>query len=72
MNNISVEDIEKMPSGRVLLRDGKKKLRVVKPAKLNKCEICFNGILNNTCKWESGGNVTILTLCPACALEEIK
>lgn len=65
------EEIRAMPSGRVLKRDGKHKLRVVRPAHLNTCDICHEGVEGNMCKWEKGGNITLLSLCPDCAIDEL-
>lgn len=73
---ITAEQIEQLPSGRVLKRwktpKGKwEKMRVVKPVKYQSCDECHEGITNNAVKTESGGSLTIHTQCPACAAEEL-
>lgn len=69
---LSMEQLKGMHSGRVILRQGKKRLRIVKPSTLKTCEICQSENNSMMAKWESGGNVTILSLCFSCALEEIQ
>lgn len=70
------EDIENMPSGRVLLRwqtpkGSHQKMRVVRPVTYQSCDICNEGIAGNAVKTEMGGNKTVLTQCPDCALCEL-
>lgn len=64
------DEILALPSGRVLERVSKKiKVRIVQPAVLNKCEICFRGTDGEKMiKTEMGGNITILTECVDCYL----
>lgn len=68
---VTIEKIENSHTGHVLLRDGKKKYRVVKPRKFLECDDCFKSIDGNAVKFEARGNVTLFTLCPECAVTQI-
>jgi hypothetical protein len=68
----TVEQINAMAPGSVLLRDGRDALVVVLVTPWNKnCEICHAVATDKICKWEIEGKVNSLLLCPACAVEEI-
>lgn len=68
----TVDQINTMEPGSVLLKDGKDFLKVIIATPwTKKCEICDETVTNKICKWEIEGRVNTLLLCPACAVEEI-
>lgn len=68
----SIDQINAMEPGSVLLRDGRDNLVVIPAtAWTKKCEICNEIATDKICKWEIEGKVNSLLLCPACAVEEI-
>lgn len=69
---MTAEQIAQLPVGRVLLRDGKTKLRVYRPQHYTSCDLCDNSPEGNMCKWEYHGGRTALALCPVCTVEELK